>query len=96
MLQVVDGWDPILLAAMKAVDPKTLIDWKLLWRDPIRKWVSDGGRIALVGDAAHPHLATSGSGASQALEDGGTIGVVLEKFGKENVPLALRTFERLR
>jgi 2-polyprenyl-6-methoxyphenol hydroxylase-like FAD-dependent oxidoreductase len=52
--------------------------------------------MVLVGDAAHPHLATSGQGAAQAIEDGATLGAVLDRAGKSNIPLALKAFEKLR
>ena len=46
-------------------------DWKL-WvlcdRDPIQTWVD--GRVALLGDAAHPTLQYFAQGACMALEDG--------------------------
>ncbi|KAM5383739.1 hypothetical protein ACJZ2D_001728 [Fusarium nematophilum] len=96
LLHVVDGWDPVIVAAMKAIPHDKLIDWKLLWRDPIRQWVSPKGRIVLAGDSAHPHLPTSGQGAAQAFEDGATIGVVLDRLGREDIPTAFRAFERLR
>lgn len=96
MLKVTEGWDPVIVAAMKAVPRDTLIDWKLLWRDPIRQWVSKTGRITLVGDAAHPHLPTSGQGAAQAFEDAATIGALVEHLGKDRVPTAFRAFEKLR
>jgi 2-polyprenyl-6-methoxyphenol hydroxylase-like FAD-dependent oxidoreductase len=48
---------------------------KLLWRDPVRKWVLDHGRVALVEDAAHPYLSTSGTGGAQAVKDRATIKV---------------------
>ncbi|KAH7110711.1 hypothetical protein EDB81DRAFT_831495 [Dactylonectria macrodidyma] len=96
LLSVVDGWDPVIVAAMKAIPDDKLIDWKLLWRDPIRQWVSSTGRIVLVGDAAHPHLPTSGQGAAQAFEDAATLGVVIDELGREGIPTALRVFETLR
>lgn len=96
MLKAVDGWDPVICAAMKAIPPENLIDWKLLWRDPIRQWVSRTGRIVLVGDAAHPHLPTSGQGAAQAIEDAATIGALVDKLGKDRIPAAFRAFEKLR
>jgi 2-polyprenyl-6-methoxyphenol hydroxylase-like FAD-dependent oxidoreductase len=81
---------------VERIPEKILIDYKLLWRDPTTKWVSDNGRMVLVGDAAHPHLATSGQGAAQAIEDGATLGAVLDRAGKSNIPLALKAFEKLR
>ncbi|KAK5219364.1 hypothetical protein LTR99_010405 [Exophiala xenobiotica] len=96
VLNVVKGWDPKLRAIVKATPKTKLIDWKLLWRDPLKHWVSDGGRVALSGDAAHPFLPSSGNGASQALEDSTTLATVLELAGKNNIPLALRAYESLR
>jgi len=62
----------------------------------LKQWVSDGGRVALSGDAAHTFLPSSGNGASQALEDSTTLATVLELAGKNNIPLALRAYESLR
>lgn len=96
MLGVVKGWDTTLAETIKCIPPEVLIDYKLLWRDPVKQWVSDGGRIALVGDAAHPHLATSGTGGAQAIEDGTTIGTLLSIIGKSGIALATRVYEKLR
>ena len=94
MLAVVNGWDETLTEVIKCIPPDVLIDHKLLWRDPVKQWVSEGGRIALVGDAAHPHLSTSGTGGAQALEDGACIAALLEKT--TDIPLALKVYEKLR
>jgi 2-polyprenyl-6-methoxyphenol hydroxylase-like FAD-dependent oxidoreductase len=96
MLECIEGWDPVLRAIFSKVPDEAIIDYKLLWRDPIKKWVSDNGRIVLIGDAAHPHLPTSGSGAAQALEDAATLGALVEKAGKAKLPTALKVFEKLR
>jgi len=96
MLKCVQGWDPQLVEVIKQIPPDCLIDYKLLWRDPVKPWVSQGGRVCLVGDAAHPHLATSGTGGAQAIEDGATIAVLLERTGNKDISLALRAYERLR
>ena len=61
-------------------------------RDPVKQWVSKGGRIALVDDAAHPPLATSGTGGAQAMEDGAMLGAFIDN-GIENIPLALCVYE---
>ena len=96
MLAAVEGWDETLIEIIKQIPPEVLIDWKLLWRNPVKPWVSKGGRIVLAGDAAHPHLATSGTGGTQAIEDGATLGAVIDCAGKSNIPLALKAFETLR
>jgi 2-polyprenyl-6-methoxyphenol hydroxylase-like FAD-dependent oxidoreductase len=41
--------------------------WAMMDRDPIQTWVS--GRVALLGDAAHPMLQYLAQGACQAIED---------------------------
>lgn len=35
-------------------------------------------------------------GASQAMEDGAAIAICLRRAGKDNIPLALRVYERMR
>ena len=96
VMKVLRGWDPKLEAVVKATPPDKLIDWKLLWRNPVKHWVSKKGRIALSGDAAHPFLPSSGNGASQAVEDATTIASLLDLAGKDNIALALRAYENLR
>ncbi|KAH0841504.1 putative MAK1-like monooxygenase [Fonsecaea pedrosoi] len=96
MLKVVEGCDERLVETVKELLEENLIDYKILWRDPIKPWVSSKGRVCIVGDAAHPHLATSATGGAQGVEDGATIAACLEEAGKGDVPTALRAFEKLR
>ncbi|MCJ1445402.1 MAG: hypothetical protein MMC23_005907 [Stictis urceolatum] len=93
-LKVLEGWDPVVHDIVKATP--SLIDWKLVYRDPLPTWVSPKGRIALIGDAAHPFLPTSIQGASQSMEDGATLAVTLALAGKANVPDALHGYEKIR
>ena len=76
--------------------PSPLIDWKLVYRDPLPTWISPNRRIALIGDAAHPFLPTSIQGASQAMEDGATMAVCLTRAGKSHIQEAVAAFEALR
>ena len=92
--KILEGWDPIVHDIIDATP--FLVDWKLVYRDPLPTWVSPKARIALIGDAAHPFLPTSIQGASQAMEDGATLAVCLELAGKKDIPLALRVFEKIR
>jgi 2-polyprenyl-6-methoxyphenol hydroxylase-like FAD-dependent oxidoreductase len=101
MLASVEGWDPEVRHIIQHIPADSLIDHKILWRDPVQKWVSEKGRICLVGDAAHPHLPTAGTGAAQAIEDAATIGALMqksmEKSGKApEIPAVFRAYERLR
>lgn len=80
--EVLRGWEPTIQRILDRT-PEPLVDWKLVYRDPLPTWVSPGRRIALVGDAAHPFLPTSMQGASQAMEDGVTIAVCLRQAAEE-------------
>ncbi|GAB4085397.1 FAD-dependent monooxygenase [Myceligenerans cantabricum] len=66
--------------------------WVLCDRDPQTRWAR--GRVALLGDAAHPMLQYAAQGACMALEDA----IVLSRAlaGDGSVLRALRTYERLR
>ncbi|KAJ8124769.1 hypothetical protein O1611_g8871 [Lasiodiplodia mahajangana] len=87
--------DPRIRAAV-AKTPSCL-DWKICYRDPLPTWVSPRShRIALLGDSCHPHLPTSAQGASQATESAAVLAVCLKLAGKERIPLATRTYEKLR
>jgi 2-polyprenyl-6-methoxyphenol hydroxylase-like FAD-dependent oxidoreductase len=92
--KVLEGWDPMC----KAIVEKTpsLVDWKLVYRDPLPTWTSNNGRICLLGDAAHPFLPTSVQGATQALEDGVTLAVCLKKAGKERVSAGVKAYQEIR
>ncbi|KAL2061089.1 hypothetical protein VTL71DRAFT_9141 [Oculimacula yallundae] len=95
-LELLEGWDPVLTALVSQIPVETFIDWTLLWRDPARPWISSKGRMIIIGDAAHPHIPSSGAGAAQAVEDGATIAAMIEMTGIEDIKLAFRATERLR
>lgn len=71
------------------------IDWRM-WvlcdRDPIQGWAD--GRIALLGDAAHPTLQYFAQGACQAIEDGLCISSMLASH--EDIPSAFRAYSAIR
>src|ERR1700761_2638709 len=94
--KVFEGWDPLCKRIVSKTPEDRLVDWKLVYRDPLPRWISDLGRIALLGDSAHPFLPTSIQGATQAMEDGVTIAVCLGKAGKDNISQALWTYQNLR
>ncbi|EGO20741.1 hypothetical protein SERLADRAFT_442075 [Serpula lacrymans var. lacrymans S7.9] len=94
VLAVVDGWDP-RCAAILAKAP-SCIDWKLIIHDPLPTWIGKSRRVMLIGDAAHPFLPTSQQGGSQAIEDGVTLAAALQLAGKDNIPLAVESWEKIR
>ncbi|EPQ55308.1 monooxygenase [Gloeophyllum trabeum ATCC 11539] len=93
-LKVIEGWDPVVRRIVE-LTPEC-VDWKLVYRDPLPTWISKEARTCLVGDAAHPFLPTSIQGASQAMEDGCVLAACLQIGGKENVPMAVRAYEKIR
>ncbi|MGW8642484.1 FAD-dependent monooxygenase [Micromonospora chalcea] len=63
--------------------------WVLVDRPPVDDWAD--GRVALLGDAAHPMLHYAAQGACQALEDAVVLGDLLGD-GAEPVPEVLRRY----
>ncbi|MBA4066833.1 MAG: FAD-dependent oxidoreductase [Isosphaera sp.] len=60
-----DWWPPIP-AVIEATDEAAVVRNDILDRPPVRKWTD--GRVALLGDAAHPTTPNLGQGACQAIE----------------------------
>ncbi|KAL4783771.1 hypothetical protein BJX76DRAFT_348328 [Aspergillus varians] len=98
LLQRVKGWDtehqirPIIEHMAK----DQFIMTPLVRAGALDSWISQTGRIALIGDAAHPFFPTSAQGASQAVEDGATVAITLQRAGKGNIKLGLKAMEELR
>lgn len=101
------GFEQRLSSVVEATPPANLVDYKLVWRDPLSTWLSPSARTVVIGDAAHCHLPTSAQGGSQAMEDGVALAVCLQRAGmrgrnnnnknsNKNVPLALHVMERIR
>ncbi len=65
--------------------------WALFLRPVARKW--QNGRVALLGDAAHPTLPFMAQGACLALEDAW---VLAASFDKDDIPAALAFYEESR
>ncbi len=59
------GWHPVITTILQQSD--TLYRWALYDRAPLERWTD--GRVALLGDAAHPMLPFMAQGAAMAIED---------------------------
>lgn len=89
------AWDPKLLSLIKQTPANSIVDWRLMWRDPVEKWVSDCGHVVQLGDSAHTFLPTSANGATQAGEDAISLAACLKMAGG-NVSLATKVHNTLR
>ena len=87
-----EGWDPCIGTVLAQVDET--FRWALYDREPMPTWTI--GRLALLGDAAHPMLPHLGQGANQAMEDGMALSIFLSETDTTDVPTALTAFEQLR
>ncbi|KAK1819467.1 hypothetical protein LTR12_006168 [Friedmanniomyces endolithicus] len=90
----IKGLDERIAAAIRRTPG--CLDWKICYRDPLSTWVSRSHRVVLLGDSCHAHLPTSAQGASQATESAAVLAICLKLAGRENIPLATRTYEKLR
>jgi salicylate hydroxylase len=82
------GWDPRVGQLIAAAD--RVGRWAVRDHAPLPRWVN--GRIALLGDAAHPMLPFYAQGAGQAIEDA----AACLTTGPWDPPAALARYERLR
>lgn len=62
--------------------------WVLSDRDPITNWTE--GRVALLGDAAHPTLQYMAQGACMAMEDSLCLGIMIDKH--DDIEKALKDY----
>ena len=77
---------PELLALIRAVPAGGLFKWGLRDREPLATWTR--GRVAMLGDAAHPMLPFLGQGACMALEDALVLGRAFAAAGTVDEALA--------
>jgi salicylate hydroxylase len=72
VLAAFEGWHPSVRALIGRAPPDRLIKWGIFARAPREGWVQ--GRVALLGDAAHPMQPFLGLGAAMAIEDATVLG----------------------
>jgi salicylate hydroxylase len=81
-----------VIGLIRVAPPDSLIKWGLFVRPPTADW--SNGRIALLGDAAHPILPFLGLGAALAVEDGVVLARALDAVDGLGAALAAYRFAR--
>jgi len=84
------GWDPVITQLIEKSDE--LYKWALFDRPPLSEW--HRGRVALMGDAAHPMLPFLAQGAAMAVEDAYVLSQALKSYELEKA-LTLYRMARL-
>ena len=86
------GWHSDVVKLIGAAEQVS--KWALHDRESIDRLSS--GRVAVIGDAAHPMLPFQAQGANQAIEDAVVLAVCLVEAGPDGLSDALRRYERIR
>jgi salicylate hydroxylase len=83
---------PAILDLVEAIPSSRLFKWGLRDREPMDQWVH--GRVAMLGDAAHPMTPFLGQGACMAIED--AVIIARAFAGSKNHIDAFEKYERAR
>ena len=84
------GWHPTITRLLS--EASELYRWALLDRAPLQTWVD--GRVALLGDAAHPMLPFMAQGAAMAVEDAFVLADELAK--SDDINKGLHAYQQRR
>ena len=95
MLEVYKDFDPGLVKLLGKVKEQDLKVYPLLDLETLPKFIH--GRMALIGDAAHPFTPHLAQGGAMALEDGVSLGIMLSQgVTPEDVPGRLELYNKAR
>jgi salicylate hydroxylase len=92
LLEHYTGWHPAVRSLMARAPAGKLIKWGIFARPPRESWVH--GRVALLGDAAHPMQPFLGLGAAMAVEDATILGRSFAEHADTDAALA--AYARMR
>jgi salicylate hydroxylase len=89
------NFDPTIQKVLSHVT--SCLKWKLADIPPLPKWVSESGRVVLIGDAAHAMVPYLAQGAATSIEDGAALAECLDRAQHiKDIPTLLRAFEAIR
>ncbi|TVY82182.1 FAD-dependent monooxygenase OpS4 [Lachnellula suecica] len=89
------GWEPNLRQVLSNVT--SCQKWKLAYLPPLDQWISDNGRVVIIGDAAHAMLPYMAQGAAMGIEDGAALAECVARVTDlTDLPTLLRAFQDFR
>lgn len=95
MVEFYKTWNVHVRKLINCVPEGEVLEWKLCDHAPLKTWAE--GKVALMGDAAHPMLPYVAPGASQAVEAGAVLCACLAMIeSKEQINIALKIYELVR
>ncbi len=93
LLEQFPGWHENVLGLFRNAPPEGTAKWALYDRDPLSSWTD--GRVALLGDAAHPMLPFLGLGAAMGIEDAVVMARALTAH-PDDIPTAFKIYQGAR
>ncbi|KII92425.1 hypothetical protein PLICRDRAFT_134009 [Plicaturopsis crispa FD-325 SS-3] len=88
-------FDPRVHKLLKLAETAT--PTKYIIREPFETWVHEAGKVALVGEAAHPIMPSSTHNAAMGVEDAATLGALFSRLSNEQqIPMLLSAYEEIR
>ncbi|KFY08417.1 hypothetical protein V492_06241 [Pseudogymnoascus sp. VKM F-4246] len=72
-------WPDVVKSCVEATTPENLTIWPYYFVPKLKHWTSEGGKVILLGDAAHAIPPTAAQGTCMALEDAYTLALVLSR-----------------
>ncbi len=86
-------WCPEVQSMIAAIEPEKLFKWAIYAREPLPRW-THGGRLCLLGDAAHATTPFLGQGAAAAIEDAFVLARALD--ASPDIASAIARYEAVR
>ncbi len=86
-------WCPEVQSMIAAIEPDKMFKWAIFARAPLPRWTS-GGRLCLLGDAAHATTPFLGQGAAAAIEDAFVLARALD--ASPDIATAIARYEAVR
>ncbi|KAG4432275.1 hypothetical protein IFR05_012242 [Cadophora sp. M221] len=95
--ECVKDFEPRVRKFASLVKPEDCFLWKIAHLPKLNSWVSESGKVAVLGDAAHAMVPHLGAGAASAVEDGAVLAECLSHAqSTSDIHKALQTYEKLR